>query len=540
MKEYPTSRSLILLLVLFLGLSWFADIQFRDITHTDEGRYAEISREMVVSGDWLTPRLNDFKYFEKPPLHYWITAAAYEVFGLHNWTARLWTELAGFLTILLTAYAGYRLFDKETGLLAGILLAANTYFYLIGHLNVLDTGLSFFMTLTLVAFLLAQTEQEHYRRWMLIAWASAAAALLTKGLIAIVLPGGVFVLYSLLRRDLAIWRRLYFWPGLALFLLISVPWFVMVSLANPEFPHFFFIHEHFERFTSKVHQRVEPWWYFLAFMLLAILPWLPQSLRTLRTSLSGMKQDNRNFDASLFLLLWIAVILLFFSLSSSKLPHYIMPVMPAVALLFAHTLIKDGQKGLGISSGITLFTGMIALLLVSLDNPRLEPFAAWLPWMRIGFGALIVGGLGGLLLYRKTLFWRIAMICLGWYLCALIILAGAQTVSQIRSAWPLLKEHIQEIKPGIPVYSVEYYQQTVPFYLNRTLKLVQYKGELEFGIEQEPEKYIPTLEGFEALWQMEDQAFAVMKIETYEQLKAKHLPMIERSRIREFILVEKP
>jgi 4-amino-4-deoxy-L-arabinose transferase-like glycosyltransferase len=315
---------------------------------------------------------------------------------------------------------------------------------------------------------------------------------------------------------------------------------VLVSRANPEFLHFFFIHEHFQRFLSDVHQRVEPWWYFLAFMLLAILPWLPQSLSTLRNALSGLKQNNKDFDAPLFLFLWIAVILLFFSISSSKLPHYIMPVMPAVALLFANTLVRDGQKGLGASSLITLLTGIIAFILVSLDNPRLMQFAAWLPWMRLGFAALILAGLAGLLMRRQSVFRRTAVISLGWYICALIILAGAQSVSQIRSAWPLLKDHVQEITPDIPVYSVGYYQQTVPFYLNRTLKLVEYKGELEFGIDQEPEKYIPTIEGFEALWQMEDKAFAVMKIETYEQLKERHLPMIERSRIREFILVEKP
>jgi len=540
MNESSSHRSLILLLVSFLTISWFADIQFRDLTHTDEGRYGEIAREMVVSGDWLTPRLNGFKYFEKPPLHYWITASAYKVFGIHNWTARLWTELAGFLTILLTAYAGYRLFNRETGLLAGMLLAANTYYYLIGHINVLDTGLSFFMTLTLVGFLLAQTDQEHYRKWMLIAWAAAALALLSKGLIAIVLPGGVFILYSLLKRDLAIWKRLYFWPGLLIFLVISVPWFVMVSIANPEFPQFFFIHEHLERFTSKVHQRVEPWWYFLAFTIMAILPWLPQGLKALRTSVSNLKQQEKSFDSLFFLLLWIAVILLFFSISSSKLPHYITPIMPALALLFAHTLINNGQKGLSVSSGITLITGVVAITLLSLDHPRLVQFSDWVPWMKIGFGILILGGFGGLILHNQTPFKRILSIALGWYFCTLIILAGAQSVSEIRSTWPLLKDHIEDIRPGIPVYSVEYYQQTVPFYLNRTLRLVKYQGELEFGITQEPEKYIPTIEGFEALWQMEDRAFAVMKIQTYDNLKERGLPMIERSRIREFVLVEKP
>jgi 4-amino-4-deoxy-L-arabinose transferase-like glycosyltransferase len=540
MNESSTHRSLILLLISFLAISWFADIQFRDLTHTDEGRYGEIAREMVVSGDWLTPRLNDFKYFEKPPLHYWITASAYKIFGIHNWTARLWTELAGFLTILVTAYAGYRLFNRETGLLAGMLLAANIYFYLVAHINVLDMGLTFFMTLTLVGFLLAQSDQAHYKQWMLLAWAGAALALLSKGLMAVVLPGAVFVLYSLIRRDLAIWKRLYFWPGLGLFLLISAPWFVMVSIANPEFPEFFFIHEHFERFLSKGHQRVEPWWYFLGFTFIALLPWLPQSWRTLKDAVSGYDRQEKTFEPGLFLLIWAAFILLFFSISSSKLPHYIAPIMPALSLLFATTLRQDQHRGLDISSGITALAGLIGLVALLQDHPKLEELSPWLPWMRTGFGLLLLGGLGGLILRRRTALLRIASICLGWYLSVLIILAGAQTVSEMRSAWPLLKDQIEKIEPGVPVYSVEYYQQTIPFYLNRTLRLVQYEGELAFGIAQEPEKYIPTIEGFEALWQMEDRAFAVMKTETYERLKEKGLPMIERSRDRNQVLVERP
>jgi 4-amino-4-deoxy-L-arabinose transferase-like glycosyltransferase len=540
MNESSTPRSLILLLISFLAISWFADIQFRDLTHTDEGRYGEIAREMVVSGDWLTPRLNGFKYFEKPPLHYWITASAYKVFGMHNWTARLWTELSGFLTILLTAYAGYRLFNRETGLLAGMLLAANIYFYLVAHINVLDMGLTFFMTLTLFGFLLAQTDPTQYKKWMLLAWAGAALALLSKGLMAVVLPGAVFVLYSLIRRDLAIWKRLYFWPGLALFLLISAPWFVMVSMANPEFPQFFFIHEHFERFLSKGHQRVEPWWFFLAFTILALLPWLPQSWRSLKPALSSNKDQEKAFEPGLFLLIWAGFILLFFSISSSKLPHYIAPIMPALALLFANALWRDQHRGLTISSVITALAGLIGLVSVSLDHPKLEELSAWLPWMRSGFGLLFLGGLGGLMLRHRNALLRISSICLGWYLSVMIILAGTQTVSEIRSAWPLLKDHVETIEPGVPVYSVEYYQQTIPFYLNRTLKLVQYEGELAFGIAQEPEKYIPTTEGFEALWQMEEHAFAVMKTDTYERLKQKGLPMIERSRDRHQVLVEKP
>jgi 4-amino-4-deoxy-L-arabinose transferase-like glycosyltransferase len=541
MTKLIKTRHAAWLFLSLLVITWFADIQYRDLTHTDEGRYAEIPREMVITGDWLTPRLNEFKYFEKPPLHYWITATAYSVFGIEVWTARLWTELSGLLTLLLTIYLAWRLYGTRAAWFAGLIMASNIYFYLIGHINVLDTGLSFFMALTLAGFLLAQKEPERYRRWMLLAWAAAAAALLTKGLIAIVLPGAVFVLYSLLKRDLKIWTQLYFFPGLLLFLLISAPWFVMVSLANPEFPEFFFIHEHFQRFTSKIHQRYEPWWYFIAFMIMAVLPWLGQIPGMVKDSLKNFSAPAEQFDERLFLLLWVVVIVGFFSLSSSKLPHYIMPVMPAVALLLAAYFSRLHRVPLlKLSAGLTLLTAVAGFIIVSIDHPKLIRYEPWLPSMQAGFILLAVFAELAIILKKQPDIVRAGLISVGWYLMVLIILAGAQSVSGQRSAWPLLKDTIHEITEDTPVYSVGYYQQTVPFYLGRTVRLVEYKGELEFGITQEPEKHIPDMETFGKLWMAEDRAFAIMKIETWEPLAEQGLPMRERARDHKFILVERP
>ncbi|MCB1964850.1 MAG: glycosyltransferase family 39 protein, partial [Candidatus Accumulibacter sp.] len=232
-----------------LAAVWFGTLDQRALVRPDEGRYAEIPREMVASGDWVTPRVNDFKYFEKPALQYWATAAGYTAFGESEWTARLWPALTGFLSVLLAWWTGRRLWGPAAGHLAAAILGSSLLFVVLGHLITLDMGLSFFLQVAWTAFLFAQQDERSVsRRWMLLAWGAAALAVLSKGLVALVLIGAALVGYTLINRDLSPWRRLAPLSGLALFLLIAAPWFIAVSLANPEFPRFFFIHEHFERF----------------------------------------------------------------------------------------------------------------------------------------------------------------------------------------------------------------------------------------------------------------------------------------------------
>ena len=243
-------RSRTIVLLALLALLWFGGLGQRSLIHPDEGRYAEIPREMLATGDWLTPRLNAIKYFEKPPLQYWATATGFAAFGLSEWSARLWPALTGFLTALLVAFTGRRLFGRDAGIAAGVITLGNIYFFAMGQVITLDMGLTFFMTAMLCATLIAQSGMGSRRRWMLLAWASAALAMLSKGLIALALPGAALVLFTLVARDPAIWRRLEIGWGLVVFLLIAAPWFIVVSIVNPEFPEFFFLHEHFARFTG--------------------------------------------------------------------------------------------------------------------------------------------------------------------------------------------------------------------------------------------------------------------------------------------------
>src|SRR5882724_1660179 len=263
------------------ALLWFAPLGCRDLVHPDEGRYAEIPREMLATGDWVTPRLDGLEYFEKPPLQYWATAVAYSAFGESNGTSRLWTALLGFLGILMTGFAARRLYDARTAWSAALVLTGSVYYAVMGHFNTLDMGVSFFMCGSLFGFLLAMQEQDGKLRriFMYLAWVSAALATLSKGLEAVVLPGSVFLLYVGITRDWARFKQLHIFAGLLIYIIIVAPWFMWVTLRNPGFAQFFFIHEHFERFLTTVHHRVAPWWFFIPILVLGLFAFLPQSTR---------------------------------------------------------------------------------------------------------------------------------------------------------------------------------------------------------------------------------------------------------------------
>jgi 4-amino-4-deoxy-L-arabinose transferase-like glycosyltransferase len=246
-----TGRALLAVFVLF-ALAWFGNLGYRHLIKPDEGRYAEIPREMIATGDWLTPRINGYRYFEKPPLQYWATAASFSAFGLSECAARLWPGLTGFLCVLMVFWAGNRLLGPPAGLFGAAVTASSALYAIIGHLLTLDMSLSVFMSAAALGFAVAQSEAADAarRRWMLASWAAMALAVLTKGLVGAVLPIAAVGAYILVERDWKLLARLELLRGGLLFLAIAAPWFVLVSRANPEFAHFFFIHEHLERFLT--------------------------------------------------------------------------------------------------------------------------------------------------------------------------------------------------------------------------------------------------------------------------------------------------
>src|SRR6185369_10828063 len=212
------------LIVLLLAAAWLAGLAARPLYKTDEARYGEISREMAESGDWITPRLNGLKYFEKPPLQYWATAAVFKAVGPSDIAARVYTGFCGLMTILLVGYTARRLWSADHALAAMMALASSPYFMALGGIVTLDMGLTLWTTLTLCAFLLAEGasgDPRERRRWLLVAWTGAALAVLSKGLVGLVFPAATFFVYSVARHGLRGLRDLEWVRGFALFFLIA-------------------------------------------------------------------------------------------------------------------------------------------------------------------------------------------------------------------------------------------------------------------------------------------------------------------------------
>ena len=542
-ERSPRLPVALIFLVLFAAV-WFAALDMRALAKPDEGRYGEIGREMAVGSDWVTPRLNGIKYFEKPPLQYWATAVAIRALGPTPLAARLWPAVTGFAGILLVMFAGRRLYGRRAGWFAGLALGSNLYYFLLGHINTLDMGLCFFMSASLCAFLLARERRPGSggRAWMWLAWLAAGCAVLSKGPVALVIPGATLALYSLIQRDLSVWRGLHPISGMCLLLLVVAPWFVSVSLANPEFASFFFIHEHLQRFTTTVHRRVQPFWFFAPVLLAGLLPWLGVALAAAgRSPHSGSRFSSRRF-----LLIWCAVVFLFFSVSQSKLPAYILPMFPAIALLAGGYLatqpVRPGLQvvvpGLLLALVFAAASGWFALHAAPPED--VEMHRSFAPWLALAAACSVLGTLLFALARRR----RHAAV--GWCAFALFSaiavqlgLIGHNTFAPRHSAAAIAAQAGPLIAPEAPFYSVGMYDQTLDFYLGRTVTVVAFQDELEFGLTQEPQLWIPDMERFAGAWRAAKEAYAVMQPATFDALLRAGLPMRELARDGERVIVSR-
>lgn len=545
----PLSRRALWLLLVVFTTIWFGTLEYRKLIKPDEGRYAEIAREMAVTGDFVTPRLNGLKYFEKPPLQYWATATAFKVFGEDEWTARLWPGLTGYLSVLLAFFTARRLFGERVALFTGLVHGSSLWMIMIGHINTLDMGLTFFLQLALTGVLLANsatTPDTSRRGWALLTWVALALAVLSKGLVALVLSGGTLVVYSLLSRDLSPWKRMYWLPGLALFFLIATPWFVLVSQANPEFPRFFFWHEHFERFLTKQHGRYQPGWYFIPILAIGAMPW---TLMVIHAWLKGWRQpaEDNGFQPVRLLLVWSALVFAFFSVSHSKLPSYILPILPATAIITGLWLANVSRELLlrhFIALSVLAAACLPFLIKVANFADNETPTAmmtAYAKWLAVSGGIWLAGCIFGIaLIWRKTpqlapLVLAVAALCAGTG-----VLQGHEKLGRSNSSNYISKQLTPLLVPGIPFYSVKMYEQTLPFYIKRTLTLVEYRDEMGFGLDQQPELGVPDMATFHQRWAQDKDAFAIMTPDTFQQLSAERFPMQEVARDTRRVIVRKP
>lgn len=318
-----------LVLLLFLYVGRIAGFPLQD---PDEGRYAEVAREMIETGDWVTPHLNYVSYFHKPPLLYWTSAISFSAFGENEFGARFPVALAGMFVVLLTYALGRRMFGERGGILAAALLATTPLFFVLSQALVMDMLLTACTTSALASVYALRTSAAK-RTWASIVALWIALGFLTKGPIAGVLVGLVAAPFLLLERDWESLRALVGWRPILVFLAVAVPWFVLVSNRNPDFLEVFFVDHHLRRFSGEIGHKETSLFYFVPVILAGCAPWtflaaLMALDGRLRATYAAIPATPR-----LFLWLWAGAIFGFFSLSSTKLPTYMAPALPALALL---------------------------------------------------------------------------------------------------------------------------------------------------------------------------------------------------------------
>ena len=544
------SPSKILLLALIYALLWFGTLNYRHLIPSDEGRYAEMAREMLVTGDWVTPRYNGYKYFEKPPLQVWVTALAFKAFGIGDWQARLWTALTGFLTIIAVGLTSAKLYGSRAGFLSAAVLASSPMWIISGHMNSLDMGLSAFLVAALCSLLLAQSSQSKSstRHWMWLCWTFMALATLSKGLIGGAIPAMVLIAYSFTNWDWKIWKRLHIVSGMLLFLVITAPWFLLVAQRNPEFLEFFFIHEHLQRFTQNAHSRTGPVYYFIPLLVVGFLPWVMQLSGAFR---KAWRTRCRDFSSSWLLACWSAVIFAFFSASHSKLPGYIIPIFPALAMLVGIKL--DQLLGQSNSLGVSWKLQAIAFAILSAVGfgflseigrqarpDEIMAYAQYTQWVVAALIALMIFSLLAAWQSKRNGLLSIASFAGGFFLCAIIAGTGHETLGRAVSGVDLAERVKVNLPEKVNFYSVNILDHTMPFYLGRTMIMVQSPDELEFGVHQEPGLWLATLDAFITRWKEDSTAYALMVPEQYIELQKQGLPMQEVGRDSRRVIVKHP
>ncbi len=473
---------------------YFSALGSYPLLDPDEGRYAEIPREMLESGDFITPRLNYVKYFEKPPLFYWLTAGSMALFGQKEWAVRLVPAVAGFLTLLLIMGLGKRIFDGPTGVLAAWIYLTSVIPTILARLPIIDGVFSLILSATWGAWYLgykAHTKQSR-RFWYCISWACLGLAVMTKGIAAIALTGLIAGGFILCRRDWRAFLSFEWVPGLLIFAVIVVPWHWAVSSRNPGFFHFYIVVQHFARLVSPEHAK--PFWFFMAIFPFGMLLWVafffPAVAKSFQKAFKAVRVPGGvggQGEAILFLSIWVVAVIGLFSISRCKLIPYILPAYPAMALLMAHFLrgrafMKRSVRWGAAILAILLLVGAGVLMPLAMRQDTLS-MAELVPAIRVGQAGLILGSIFLLVSLFKR---RLILFATGFAMVLLFpaMLMVVPSVAKYRKVGGFIKAMPKPLPREIRIAEWRNYDQALSFYSGRRTILVDEISELVFGSSQ--------------------------------------------------------
>ncbi len=447
--------------LLFYGLGSFG------LIGADEPRYAQVAREMLERHDWITPTLGGVPWLEKPALYYWEAMLSYRVFGVSDWAARVPSAIDGTLMVF-AVYFFLRRFRPGSHLDGALIVASSAGIIGFARAASMDMPLTATLAIALLSWYAWYESQNS--RYLSLFYAFLALGTLAKGPVALFLAVVIIGTFALAKGDLSMVKRMLWLPGILLFLVIAAPWYIAVQIKNPPFFREFILEHNLARFGTNLYHHPEPFWYYLPVMLLGLVPWsvlaIAATWETARAWLAEKREMLRSEDAfDAFLLIWMVVPLVFFSFSQSKLPGYIVPALPAGALLLAeyvrrHTADNERPNFLWIVGHAVLAASLIVptLMIVYILQQH------HLPWNRATevscvLAAILAAGLTITLLrspgLRLLRFVTLIPVVLS---VAALLRIGAPVLDDALSARPLLADiaRMEDVNalPPLAVFAV--------------------------------------------------------------------------------------
>ncbi len=489
-----------LLLVALGGVLFFVGLGRLPLLEPDEGRNAEVAREMLVSGNWLTPHYDTFTYLDKPAVFFWMVAAAFRMGGVSEWTARAPSALMALATLFLAWFLARRMFGNSTALRAGVVLATCPLVMGFARLVIFDMTLTFLVSAAMTCFWVA--EREGFRRaWLdVLMFAAMGVATITKGPVGFLLPLLSILLCAALGGRVRELKRLRWGLGVLVFLAAALPWFVAVSIRHPEFPRYALWQESLVRFTAGHVRRGGSIFYYLPVFLAGFFPWslfiVFAGAARLRVWRVLREEENR---ATLFLLSWVLLIFVFFTISHSKLPGYFLPAMIPLSILMARAWAEVGTTAESrapdwLKAGFATLLG-VGLVLALLSQPwllagekarlakRLHPSVMAMLRPSLIYTGLILGAIAiigrNLASRGRGKFLAAATLALVALVAPLVVVrwwTPLQTFAATTSSRQLAQALATSSEKDYPIYGYYYFRTGLPFYLRRPVGLITEDG----------------------------------------------------------------
>lgn len=523
-----------LIAIALLGyIFFFHGIGSYSVKEPDEGRYAEIPREMVETGDWVVPHLNYVRYFEKPVLSYWIVAASYKIFGVNEWAFRFTNALAAFICVLLAYCYVRKWLGGQIAFLSSVILTSSFGFFGIARVVTTDMFLTLWLFLALLSFYGYYRERRSHILY--ISYASLALATLVKGPVAIVLFGITVLIFLALERDLLFLKELKWLKGVSLYLIITLPWFVAVCLREREFFYFFFIDQNILRFLTTKHNRVGSIFFFFPVVFAGMFPWslfIPRAL----ISLWG-KKEIRLF------IIWSLVVLTFFSISKSKLPPYILPAFPSLAIVLACLFQENWSRQFArrweaLALICLLLSGAIALTFPWWKTGFLQPLISTSPEIPgimqalkpFCTGVIAIWTISAILLFLKPFrvtsvhFMLLAVSSLAFVTMLVLNLQVADRLNTTKRLALIINAHMEDAD-----YLVDYgsFERSLPYYTKKRVILASYRGELAMGSRyQDAREFFLSEDAFLNLFKSDKHVFVVLKTNRLKKLRERGITNI--------------